>query len=219
MILIGTAMLLIGFGFKVAAVPFHMWAPDVYDGAPTTVTAFMAAGVKAAGFAALVRVLLHALGGAAPAWQHIVWWLAVLTIVVGNLVAIAQRQMKRMLAYSSVAHAGYLLAAVAAANSLGAGAFLFYALVYTLMTIGAFAVLAMVGRSGEREVLIDDLTGLAWRRPWLAVGTAVFMLSLLGFPGTAGFMGKWFILQSILDAQQQTLAVILVLGSVLSAGY
>jgi NADH-quinone oxidoreductase subunit N len=219
MVLIGTAMLLVGFGFKTAAVPFHMWAPDVYDGAPTTISAFMAAAVKAAGFAALVRVVFHALSGAAPAWQHIVWWLAVLTILVGNLVAIAQRQLKRMLAYSSIAHAGYLLAAVAAGNALGAGAFLFYALVYTLMTVGAFAVLAMAGRDGEREVLIDDLTGLAWRRPWLASGTAIFMLSLLGFPGTAGFMGKWFILQSILDAGQHTLAVVLVTGSVLSAGY
>ncbi|MBI4503010.1 MAG: NADH-quinone oxidoreductase subunit N [Gemmatimonadetes bacterium] len=219
MLLIGAAMLLVGFGFKIAAVPFHMWAPDVYDGAPTPVTAFMAAAVKAAGFAALVRVLLHALSGALPAWQNIVWWLAVLTILVGNLIAIAQRQMKRMLAYSSIAHAGYLLAAVASGNALGAGAFLFYALAYTLMTIGAFAVVAMAGHNGERDLLIDDLTGLARRRPWLAIGTAIFMLSLLGFPGTAGFMGKWFILQSILQAREHALAVVLVAGSVLSAGY
>src|SRR5207244_241925 len=132
---------------------------------------------------ALVRVLLHALGGATPAWQSIVWWLAALTMVVGNLIAIAQQQVKRMLAYSSIAHAGYLLAAVAAGNALGAGAFLFYTLAYTLMTVGAFAVLAMAGRNGERDLLVEDLAGLARRRPWLAVATAIFMLSLLGFPG------------------------------------
>jgi NADH-quinone oxidoreductase subunit N len=219
MLLIGTGMLLVGFGFKAAAVPFHMWTPDVYDGAPTPVTAFMAAAVKAAGFAGLIRVLMHALGGAASSWQQVMWWLAALTMVVGNLVALAQHQLKRMLAYSSIAHAGYLLAAVTSGNVLGAGAFLFYALTYTLMTVGAFAFLAMAGRNGERDLTIDDLAGLGRRRPWLAIAIAVFMLSLLGFPGTAGFMGKWMILQSVVQAGQYRLAVILVLASVLSAGY
>src|SRR6185503_5885395 len=128
-------------------------------------------------------------------------------MIVGNLVALAQRQLKRMLAYSSVAHAGYLLTAVTAANSAGAGAFLFYAITYTLMTVGAFAVLAAVGQNGERDLLVEDLSGLARQRPWLALAIAIFMLSLLGFPGTAGFMGKWYILQAILTAQHQGLAV------------
>ncbi|MBI4421129.1 MAG: NADH-quinone oxidoreductase subunit N [Gemmatimonadetes bacterium] len=219
MLLLGVGLLLVGFGFKVAAVPFHMWTPDVYDGAPTPITAFMAAAVKAAGFAALLRVLLVAFGDAVSIWQDALWWLAALTMAMGNLVALAQRQLKRMLAYSSIAHAGYLLTALAAGTVLGAGAFLFYALAYTLMTVGAFAIVAAAGRNGERDLLIDDLTGLASTRPWLAVATAVFMLSLLGFPGTAGFMGKWYILQAAVDARQLLLAVVLVGASVVSAGY
>jgi len=219
MLAIGIGLLLVGFGFKVAAVPFHMWTPDVYDGAPTPVTAFMAAAVKAAGCAALARVLLHGFGGAVAVWQHAVWWLAALTMAAGNLIALAQAQVKRMLAYSSIAHAGYLLTALAAGTELGAGAFLFYALVYTLMTVGAFAVVSGMGRGGERELKIEDLAGLSQRRPWLAAATAIFMLSLLGFPGTAGFMGKWYILQSVIDAHQSLLAVVLVGASVVSAGY
>jgi NADH-quinone oxidoreductase subunit N len=149
----------------------------------------------------------------------IVWWLGVLTMAVGNLVALAQRRLKRMLAYSSIAHAGYLLVAVAAASTAGAGAFLFYALAYTLMTVGAFAVLAAAGRDGESDVLVDDFDGLAERRPWLAAAMTVFLLSLLGFPGTAGFIGKWLILTSVVDAGHASLAVALVLASVVSAGY
>lgn len=219
MLAIGVALLLVGFGFKVSAVPFHMWAPDVYDGAPTPVTAFMAAAVKAAGFAALVRVALVAFGEASVAWQATIWWLAVLTMVVGNLVALAQRRVKRMLAYSSIAHAGYLLVAVAAATPAGGGAFVFYALAYTAMTVGAFAILAAIGRDGESDVLVDDLDGLARRRPWVAFGMTVFMLSLLGFPGTAGFIGKWLILTAAIGAGQTPLAIALVLASVVSAGY
>jgi len=218
MALVGLALLLVGFGFKVAAVPFHMWTPDVYEGAPTPVTGFMAAAVKAAGFAALVRVLFQAFGGA-PAWHEAVWWLAAVTMIAGNLMALAQRRLKRLLAYSSVAHAGYLLAAVTSGNAAGAGAFLFYALAYTLMTVGAFAILAAVGRDGERDVLVDDLNGLASRRPWVAAGMTVFLLSLLGFPGTAGFIGKWYILASAVEAHQYLLAVLLVLASVVSAGF
>lgn len=218
MALLGLGLLLIGFAFKVAAVPFHMWTPDVYDGSPTPVTGYMAAAVKAAGFAALLRVLFHSFGGVVV-WHEALWWLAVVTMVAGNLVALAQRQLKRMLAYSSIAHAGYLLAAVTAGNGAGAAAFLFYALAYTLMTIGAFAVLAAAGRGGERTVSIDDLNGLGSRRPWLAAAMAVFMLSLLGFPGTAGFIGKWYILSAAIEADQQLLAVVLVLTSVVSAGY
>jgi NADH-quinone oxidoreductase subunit N len=214
----GVGLLLIGFAFKVAAVPFHMWTPDVYDGSPTPVSGFMATAVKAAGFAALVRVLQQGFGGMAV-WHAAVWWLAVLTMVVGNLIALYQRQLKRMLAYSSIGHAGYLLVAVASGSALGGAAFLFYATAYTLMTVGAFAVLAAAGRDGERELLIDDLSGLATRRPWVAAAMAVFMLSLLGFPGTAGFMGKWYILSAAIGAHQRLLAVILVGASVVSAGY
>ncbi len=220
MLYAGVALLLVGFAFKVAAVPFHMWAPDVYDGAPTPVTAYMAAAVKAAGFAAFVRLMVYALGGdAADMWQGAVWWLAVITMVAGNLVALSQRRLKRMLAYSSISHAGYLLVAVTAGSAAGAGAFLFYALVYTLMTVGAFGLLAWAGRDGERDVLIDDMAGLAQRRPWLAFAMAVFMLSLLGFPGTAGFIGKWLIVAAALEAGQPALVVVLVVASVVSAGY
>src|SRR5881394_657855 len=160
MLLIGLGLLLVGFGFKVAAVPFHMWAPDVYDGSPTPVTGYMATAVKAAAFAALLRVLAESFSDVG-AWQQIVWWLAVATMVVGNLIALAQRTVKRMLAYSSIAHAGYLLVAVAAGTSAGSAALVFYLVAYTLTTLAAFALLAAKGRDGERDVLIDDLAGLA----------------------------------------------------------
>jgi NADH-quinone oxidoreductase subunit N len=218
MLLVGAGLLLIGFGFKVAAVPFHMWAPDVYDGSPTPVTAYMAVGVKAAAFTALLRVLTEGFAGVAG-WPAIVWWLAAITMVVGNLTALAQRTVKRMLAYSSVAHAGYLLVAVSAGTSVGSAAFVFYAVAYGLMTLAAFAILAAKGRNGERDVLIDDLAGLAARRPALGFALAVCMLSLLGFPGTAGFIGKWYILIAAIDAGQGPLAALLVISSVISAGY
>jgi len=218
MLSIGLGLLLVGFGFKVAAVPFHMWAPDVYDGSPTPVAGFMATGVKAAAFAALFRVLAEAFAGVAT-WQAIVWWLAVATMVAGNLIALAQRTVKRMLAYSSIAHAGYLLVAVAVGTSAGSAALLFYLVAYALMTLSAFALLAAKGRDGERDVLIDDLGGLSQRRPWLAGALAICMLSLLGFPGTAGFIGKWYILVAATATGHLLLAAILVLTSVVSAGY
>ena len=219
MLLAGVGLLLVGFGFKVAAVPFHMWTPDVYDGAPTPITAFMAAAVKAAGFAALLRITVHALGDSIAAWQEVVRWLAIITMLGGNLMALAQRHVKRMLAYSSIGHAGYLLTAVVSGTETGAAAFLFYAFAYTLVTLGAFGVLAVVGRNGERDLLIDDLAGLAAKQPWLAFGMAVFMLSLLGFPGTAGFIGKWYVLSSAIEAGQWTLGILLVVASVVSAGF
>ena len=218
MVLAGLALLIVGFGFKIAAVPFHMWAPDVYDGAPTPVTAFMATGVKAAAFAALFRVMNQAFGAVAL-WHEILWWLAVITMIGGNLFALAQRSLKRMLAYSSVAHAGYLLVAVTAGGAAGTSAFLVYVIAYTFMSLGAFAVLAAKGRAGESAVTIDDLAGLAGRRPGLAFALAVCMLSLLGLPGTAGFIGKWYILIAATGAGQNLLAAILVLTSVVSAGY
>jgi NADH-quinone oxidoreductase subunit N len=218
LLLAGLGLLLVGFGFKVAAVPFHMWAPDVYDGAPTPVTGFMATAVKAAAFAALARVLIEAFSATA-AWHGIVVGLAVLTMILGNFVALAQRSLKRMLAYSSIAHAGYLLVAVATGPAQGSAAVLFYLAAYGLTTVAAFALLAAKGRGGESDVQIDDLAGLSISRPWLAFALAVCMLSLLGFPGTAGFIGKWYILVAAVAAGKGWLAAVLVLASVVSAGY
>jgi len=218
LLLIGLGLLLVGFGFKTAAVPFHMWAPDVYDGAPTPVTGFMATAVKAAAFAALARVLIEAFSQTA-AWHSIVIGLAVLTMLVGNLVALAQRSLKRMLAYSSVAHAGYLLVAVSAGSADGSAAVLFYLAAYGLTSLAAFALVAARGRGGESDLQIDDLAGLSTDRPWLAFALAVCMLSLFGFPGTAGFIGKWYILLAAIAAGKGWLATVLVLTSLISAGY
>lgn len=218
LLLIGLALLLVGFGFKTAAVPFHMWAPDVYDGAPTPVTGFMATAVKAAAFVALARVLVEAFAATA-AWHSIVTGLAVITMVIGNLVALAQRSLKRMLAYSSIAHAGYLLVAVSTGSPAGNAAVLFYLAAYGLTSIAAFALVAARGRGGESDLQIDDLAGLSGERPWLAFALAVCMLSLLGFPGTAGFIGKWYILLAVVAAGKGWLATVLVLTSLISAGY
>ena len=216
---LGLGLLLIGFGFKVAAVPFHMWAPDVYDGAPTPVTGFMATGVKAAAFVALVRVLVESFPSAEAVWRPVIFWLAIASMVVGNLVALAQPTLKRMLAYSSIAHAGYLLVAVWPGSRMGAGAVLLYLAAYILTTLASFGFIAALGRGGERDVTYDDIAGLAARRPWMGLGLAVCMLSLLGFPGTFGFIGKWYILSAVIAQGQTTLAVVLVLTSVISAGY
>jgi NADH-quinone oxidoreductase subunit N len=216
---LGLGMLLIGFAFKVSAVPFHMWAPDVYDGAPTPVTGLMATGIKAAAFLALIRVLMQGLAPIEALWQPVISTLAVLTMVVGNLVALSQRSIKRMLAYSSIAHAGYLLVAVWPGTRLGAAALLIYLLAYGITTLAAFGILAMLGRDGERDVTVDDITGLAKERPWMAFAMAICMLSLLGFPGTFGFIAKWMVLTSAVFEGQWLLAVVMVLASVVSAGY
>jgi NADH-quinone oxidoreductase subunit N len=216
---LGLGLLLIGFAFKVAAVPFHMWAPDVYDGSPTPVTGFMATGVKAAAFAALVRVLMETFPSAASLWQPIVAGLAIASMVLGNFAALGQRSLKRMLAYSSVAHAGYLLAAVWPGTQTGAAAVLLYLLAYSLTTLASFGFLAALGRGGERDVTLDDIAGLAATRPGIAFGLTVCMLSLLGIPGTFGFIGKWYILSAIVAEGHYILPVILVLTSVVSAGY
>lgn len=214
-----TAMLAVGFGFKVAAVPFHMWTPDAYEGAPAPVTGFMAAAVKAAGFAAFLRVFLTAFPGLYGTWDAIAIWLAVLTMIAANLVALVQGNVKRMLAYSSIAHAGYLLVALAAASALGAASFLFYAVSYTLMTMGAFAVVMAVANRGEERLDLDAYSGLGWTRPLLGVAMTVFLLSLAGFPFTAGFMGKIYIVQAAVDRGLVLLAVVLVLASLISYYY
>jgi NADH-quinone oxidoreductase subunit N len=216
---LGLGLLIVGFGFKVAAVPFHMWAPDVYDGSPTPVTGFMATGVKAAAFAAFVRVLMEAFPSAISTWQPIVAGLALASMILGNLVALAQRSLKRLLAYSSVAHAGYLLVAVWPGSQVGAGSVLLYLFAYSLTSLAAFGLLAVLGRGGERDVTLDDIAGLAASRPGIAIALTVCMLSLLGFPGTFGFIGKWYIISAVVAEGQYVLPVILVLTSVLSAGY
>ncbi|HEU5048969.1 MAG TPA: proton-conducting transporter membrane subunit, partial [Gemmatimonadales bacterium] len=180
---------------------------------------FMATGVKIAAFAALVRMLFEVFPAYEQYWQPVIGVLAVATMIVGNLVALAQRTLKRMLAYSSVAHAGYLLAAIWPGTRLSAAAVLFYLLAYSLTTLAAFALLASLGREGERDVRFEDVAGLATARPWTALGLAVCMLSLLGFPGTIGFIGKWYILQSLVAESHYILPIVLVITSVISAGY
>jgi NADH-quinone oxidoreductase subunit N len=217
--LLGTGLLIVGFGFKVASVPFHMWAPDVYEGAPTTVTALMAAGVKVAAFGALVRVFAEALPSLAASWQPAVAALAVVTMVIGNLGALAQSNLKRMLAYSSVAHAGYLLAALVAAPGLGVEAILFYLVGYAAVSLGGFGVLAALARDGREPLGLDDVAGLAVRRPPLAAALTVYLISLTGVPVSAGFVGKFFLFRAAVNAGWTSLAVVGVLMSVVSAYY
>jgi NADH-quinone oxidoreductase subunit N len=217
--LLGTGLLLVGFGFKVASVPFHMWAPDVYEGAPTTVTALMAAGVKTAAFAALVRVLSQAVPGLAADWQPAVAVLALVTMVVGNLGALTQVSLKRLLAYSSVAHAGYLLTALVAAPAMAAEAVLFYLVAYAAVNLGGFGALAALARDGREPLLLGDLAGLARRRPLLAAVLTVFLISLTGVPVSAGFVGKFYLFSAAVNGGWVTLAVVGVLMSVVSAYY
>jgi len=223
LMLAGIAFLIVGFGFKVATVPFHMWAPDVYDGAPSAITAYMAATVKAAAFAAFLRVWLEAFPGVYSAWHTALAALAIATMIVGNAIGLAQRNLKRLLAYSSIGHAGYLLVAIAPGSLQGASAMLFYLFIYTLATFGAFGVIIAMTRPGRGTVMIDELSGLWAVRPWLASGMAVIMLALLGFPifGGAGFFAKWYVIKAALQAPipQTALVVALVLTSVVSAGY
>ena len=223
MLLVGVALLLIGFGFKTAAVPFHMWAPDVYDGAPTPTTAYMAAAVKAAAFAAFLRVWLEAFPDLFVQWHFAAWWLAAITMVVGNVIALAQKNIKRMLAYSSIAHGGYILVSLVIGNAFGGSAALFYLFAYTLATLGAFGVVVALGERGEPDLDIRSYSGLWSVRPAMAVAMAVFMLALLGFPifGGIGFFAKWYILKAALQATspQPRLAIVLVVTSVISAGY
>jgi NADH-quinone oxidoreductase subunit N len=227
----GLGLVAAGIAFKVAAVPFHAWTPDVYEGAPTPVTAFMAAGVKTAAFAVLARIFLSSESGAsATAFGGILAALAVLTMIVGNLLALPQRSVKRMLAYSSIAHAGYLLvgvvsSAVAGAREKALAGLLFYLVAYSATAIGAFAVVGAVERRsrGDEEPAdtwdLQRFSGLAARRPGLAFAMAVFLLSLAGIPPTAGFLGKLYIFQAAIGAQLYGLAVMGVLTSVLGAYY
>jgi NADH-quinone oxidoreductase subunit N len=215
-ILIGMALLLIGFGFKLAAVPFHMWTPDVYEGAPAPITAFMSAGPKAAAFAAFARVFMDALPAMHDQWVMIIWWIAVLTMSVGNIIALVQDNIKRMLAYSSIAHAGYVLVGFVAGGELGTPGILFYMLAYTLMNIGAFAIITYLGGQGEERITVKDYAGLGYRYPIAAVALSLFLFSLAGIPPTAGFMGKFYLFSAAIDAGYLGLAIIGVLNSVVS---
>jgi NADH-quinone oxidoreductase subunit N len=217
--LLAAGMLLVGFGFKVASVPFHMWAPDVYEGAPTTVTAFMSAGVKVAAFGAMLRVFGVALPALAGHWQPAIAVLAVVSMVGGNLGALAQGNVKRMLAYSSVAHAGYILSALVAAPRSAVEAVLFYLIAYAAVNLGGFGALAALAKDGREPLSFDDLAGLARRRPALAATLTVFLISLTGVPVSAGFVGKFYLFRAAVNADFALLAVIGVLMSVVSAYY
>jgi NADH-quinone oxidoreductase subunit N len=209
-------LLLVGFAFKVSAVPFHMWTPDAYQGAPPVVTAFMSAGVKAAAFAAFARVFLSGFGSLHALWSPAMWILSAASMVLGVTAGVAQRNVRRMLAYSSIAHAGYLLMAMTAGNDTGKGAILFYLLTYALTSLGAFGVTALVTTRDRANDDLDDYAGLARRQPILALLMSVFLLSLGGFPPTAGFIGKWYLFRAAIAAGDYALATIGVLTSVVS---
>jgi len=227
----GFGLLIVGLGFKAAIVPFHSWTPDVYEGAPTSVTAFMSAGAKCGAFAALIRVSIVLLP-LSSVFQDIFWVLALLTMVVGNVVAIVQTNIKRMLAYSSIAHAGYILVGLLAGSSGYAQAhpelgipsqayagILFYVLAYTFMNLGAFGIIILLARRGDELNNIEDLQGLAATQPWAAALMALFMFSLAGVPPAAGFFGKFYVFIAAVNAHQYSLAVIGLVASVIGAAY
>jgi len=221
LLFIGMGLLMVGLGFKIATVPFHAWIPDVYEGAPTSVTAFMIAGTKAATFAAFLRIFPYALTGLQTEWTRILATLAVLTMTVGNVMAITQQNVKRMLAYSSIAHAGYLMIALVAAGErsiggLAASSLLFYLVVYAFMNLGAFGVIIALGKKGEANLTFGDYAGLGFRHPALALSMAIFMFSLAGLPPTAGFIGKFYLFTAAVQTGYVGLAIIGVLNGVLS---
>ncbi|HLW52668.1 MAG TPA: NADH-quinone oxidoreductase subunit N [Candidatus Angelobacter sp.] len=217
LVFMATALMIVGLGFKVAAVPFHVWTPDVYEGAPAPVVALMSTGPKAAAFAVLLRVLF-----ATPSthWFWLIWVLAALSMTLGNFGALVQNNVKRMLAYSSIAHAGYLLVAFAASNEAGISAAIFYTAAYAAMNVGAFAVVSHFASTGERYVTMDDYAGLGKRAPMLALTLTVFMLSLIGIPGTVGFLGKYYVFTAALSANgphQPALVWLAIIGVINSA--
>ena len=219
--LAGAAFLLVGFAFKVGAVPFHMWTPDVYEGAPTVTTAFMSVGAKVGGFAAMLRIFVSALPELSDTWVGAMAIVAALTLILGNVVAISQQNIKRMLAYSSIAHAGYILIAVAAGvdSADGVSAALFYMFAYLFTNTGAFAIVIALERKYGEGVQLADYKGLAKRNPWLALAMAYFMLSLTGIPPTGGFSGKFYVFRTAIEADLVWLAVIGVVTSVVSGFY
>lgn len=219
LMILGGLLVIVGFGFKVAMVPFHMWAPDVYQGAPTPITAFMSTGSKAAGFAAMLRVLLVATNGTVPDWIKILWVLSLMTMFIGNIAALVQSNIKRMLAYSSIAHAGYVLVGIVAWNEIGASSVIFYLLSYTFMNIGAFGVISILSTKDKEFLELNDLKGLGYQRPLTAVVMSVFMFSLAGLPPTAGFVGKFYLFSAAVKAGHIPLVVIGVINSMISLYY
>jgi NADH-quinone oxidoreductase subunit N len=218
----GMGLVLIGLVFKIAAVPFHFWVPDVYQGAPTNVTAFMAAATKTVAFAALLRFLPGAFGERTAAWVPLLTWMSILTMTTANLVALAQTNVKRLLAFSSISHAGYLLIAVVSRPDLGVSAVVFYLLAYAFMTVGAFVVAAAVGRGDAKSESGYDLAswqGLGWRRPGLGVAMTIFLFSLAGIPPTAGFLGKYVIFLAAVDSKLYLLAAVGAVNAVIGAYY
>lgn len=219
LLLAGMFLLIVGFGFKVAIVPFHQWAPDVYEGAPTTIAAFISAGPKAAGFAAFLRIFMEALPNLQVEWSGVIILLAMLTMTVGNVIAIAQTNIKRMLAYSSIAHAGYILIGLAAANSEGISSAMLYLLVYCVMNIGAFGAVILAKTADGESLMISDYAGLGLRKPLLAMFMTVMLLSLAGFPPTAGFVGKFYIFKSAVQSGHIWLVIIGAINTAISAFY
>ncbi len=220
LLLVGAALVIVGFGYKIAMAPFHMWTPDVYEGSPTPVAAFMSVGTKSAGFAALTRFLVVALPSERLVWVPILAALAAVTMIVGNLSAVAQTNVKRMLAYSSVGHAGYILMGTLAGNSTGSRgieAMLFYLVAYSLTNLAAFAVLITLEKRGENAWSIDSFAGLWERQPWLAVAMAICMFSLAGVPLTVGFIGKFYVFAAAWQAGLIWLTVVAVFTSAISA--
>jgi len=219
MLIAGAALLVTGFLFKVAAAPFHMWTPDVYQGAPTPITAFMSAGPKAAAFAAFIRISVIGLDSIQSELTTVFWVLAVLTMTVGNFIALSQKDVKRMLAYSSISHAGYALVGLVAWNEIGLTGIMFYMLVYTFMNMGAFAVLVLAGKQGEENLTLEGLSGMGYKRPFMGVALCIFLFSLMGLPPTAGFAAKFYIFAGAIKAGYIWLAVLGVLNSAVSLYY
>jgi len=217
LLLAGFALILVGLGFKVAAVPFHMWTPDVYQGAPTPVTAFMAAGAKAAGFAALLRVFISGFGNYSVDWKPLIMVLAIASLLVGSIVALVQQDVKRMLAYSSISHAGYVLIGVQAGTVKGVASALFYLLTYTFMVVGSFAVVTVVGRKGDRHHSLDDYRGLGSRAPVLAGAMTFLLLGQAGIPLTSGFVAKFAVFTASVEAKEYGLTLVGVITTVIAA--
>lgn len=213
------ALMFVGLGFKVAAAPFHVWTPDVYEGAPAPIVALMSTGPKAAAFAMMLRVFFGAFGQLGSWWMPLVWISAVLSMTLGNVGALLQNNVKRMLAYSSIAHAGYILVAFASLQEIGISAAIFYTATYAAMNVGAFAVVSHFASEGERYVSIDDYAGLGRRSPVLAVTLTIFMLSLIGIPLTGGFMGKFLVFSAALKSDLVWLTIIGIVNSAIAAYY